>query len=411
MPPRPPTPTARWCWWRGWCRARRSRSARRTAPAWGPAPRRSPRSRCRRPQRGQVGGGGQAAASRLGVGRRHDALLDALRQADSIFATPASTNRCSTSRATTTWPASRHTWAMPAPIVPSPTTPTVPIDTRLPPLASAVIVLAAQAGNRRSAGYTGSMARFRDRLRMPTRDRNDAVVIDDGPAPRSSSSTRSRRSSTASSPASSPPPSPTRAATRRALRRERQGLVAEYERLVMDLGGLVVEMARRGVHNHALVDRRAADVVELERRIAELDGRLLAEAEVRRGHRFQPECVSPSCRHADLHATRAVGRYCPCRHRTASRRKDRRLRLMTTRRRGCRTRSTRQSLTPGLKIRSTSISVHHPDRDRHASRPATDVQTQCRGSLVAASPRHVIRTTSSRRIALCIHASAVVSTR
>ncbi len=62
--------------------------------------------------------------------------------------------------------------------------------------------------------------------------------------------------------------------------------------LVNDLGGLVVEMARRGVHNHALVERRAADVVELERHIAELDGRLLAASEVRRGHVAVPPLMA-----------------------------------------------------------------------------------------------------------------------
>ena len=180
--------------------------------------------------------------------------------------------------ATTTWPASRQTWAMPAPIVPSPTTPTVPIDTRLPPLASAVIVLAAQAGKRRYAGYTGSMARFRDRLRMGCtrpqrrgRDRRRTGHRDHRAGCR-------RGSPTPSSPASWPPPSRYPAATRarpaaRAPGPDRPSTSGRSR----DLGGLVVEMARRGVHNHALVDRRAADVVELERRIAELDGRLLAD--------------------------------------------------------------------------------------------------------------------------------------
>ena len=210
----------------------------------------------------------------------------------SIFATPASTNRCSTSRATTTWPASRHTWAIPAPIVPSPTTPTVPIDTRLPPLASAVIVLAAEAGNRRSAGYTGSMARFRDRLRMGTRDRNDAVVIDDGPGTEIIvlDAVEEIVDGVEAEVLAATEPYP--AATRRALRRQRQALVGGYERQIIDLGGLVVEMARRGVHNHALVERRAADVVELERHIAELDGRLLAAAEVRRGHVAVPPLMA-----------------------------------------------------------------------------------------------------------------------
>jgi hypothetical protein len=53
---------------------------------------------------------------------------------------------------------------------------------------------------------------------------------------------------------------------------------------VTDLGGLVVEMARRGFVNHALVERRAADVVAVEQRLAELDTYIVAAAAVRRSH-------------------------------------------------------------------------------------------------------------------------------
>ena len=38
-------------------------------------------------------------------------------------------------------------------------------------------------------------------------------------------------------------------ATQRALRRQRQELLRLYQAQVADLGGLVVEMARRGMHN------------------------------------------------------------------------------------------------------------------------------------------------------------------
>jgi len=136
------------------------------------------------------------------------------------------------------------------------------------------------------------MARFRDRLRMGSRDRNDAVVIDDGPGTEIIVLDAVEEIADAVEPGVLAATEPYPAATRRALRRERQALVAEYERQIMDLGGLVVEMTRRGVHNHALVDRRAADVVELERRIAELDGRLIAEAEVRRGHVAVPPLMA-----------------------------------------------------------------------------------------------------------------------
>jgi hypothetical protein len=128
------------------------------------------------------------------------------------------------------------------------------------------------------------MARFRDRLRMGTRDRNDAVVIDDGPGTEIIVLDAVEEIVDGVEPGVLAAAEPFPVATRRALRRQRQALVAEYQRLISDLGGLVVEMARRGVHNHALVDRRAADVVELEQRIGELDALILAEAGVRRGH-------------------------------------------------------------------------------------------------------------------------------
>lgn len=136
------------------------------------------------------------------------------------------------------------------------------------------------------------MARFRDRLRMGTRDRNDAVVIDDGPGTEIIvlDAVEEIVDGVEAGVLAATEPYP--AATRRALRRQRQALVGEYQVLVNDLGGLVVEMARRGVHNHALVERRAADVVELERHIAELDGRLLAASEVRRGHVAVPPLMA-----------------------------------------------------------------------------------------------------------------------
>ena len=128
------------------------------------------------------------------------------------------------------------------------------------------------------------MARFRDRLRVGGRDRNDAVVIDDGPGTEIIVLDAVEEVADAVEPGVLAATEPHPAATRRALRRQRQELVGLYQTLVTDLGGLVVEMARRGFHNHALVERRAADVVELERRIAELDGRIVAAGDVRRGH-------------------------------------------------------------------------------------------------------------------------------
>jgi hypothetical protein len=102
-----------------------------------------------------------------------------------------------------------------------------------------------------------------------------AVVINDGPGAEIIVPTPSRRSPTRSNRVFWPPQSRSRLP-----RGARCGTAAElvglYQTLVTDLGGLVVEMARQGFHNHALVERRAADVVELERRIAELDSRIVA---------------------------------------------------------------------------------------------------------------------------------------
>jgi hypothetical protein len=60
-------------------------------------------------------------------------------------------------------------------------------------------------------------------------------------------------------------------AAARAARRERAVLRARYAELREDLGGLLVEMARRRRFNHPLLERRADDAVALERRLAELD--------------------------------------------------------------------------------------------------------------------------------------------
>ena len=128
------------------------------------------------------------------------------------------------------------------------------------------------------------MARFRDRLRMGSGDRDNAVVVDDGQSTDIIVLDAIEEITDAVEPGVLATAEPYPAVTRRALRRQRQELVREYQALVTDLGGLVVEMARRGFHNHALVERRAADVVELERLIAELDLHILAATAVRRGH-------------------------------------------------------------------------------------------------------------------------------
>ena len=244
-------------------------------------------------QRGQVGGRGQAAARRLGVGGRHQPLLDPLREPGldlrdagvdeplldvardhDVARLQAHLGDAGTHGAEPHYTdgSDRHAFSH--------------------PLASAVIVLAAEAGNRRCTGYTGSMARFRDRLRVGGRDRNDAVVIDDGPGTEIIVLDAVEEVVDGVEPGVLAAAEPHPAATGRALRRQRQGSVGLYQTQITDLGGLVVEMARRGVHNHALVERRAADVVELERRIAELDGRIVAASDVRRGHVTVPPLMA-----------------------------------------------------------------------------------------------------------------------
>jgi hypothetical protein len=97
-------------------------------------------------------------------------------------------------------------------------------------------------------------------------------------------------------------------AAARAVRRERAVLRARYAELRDDLGGLLVEMARRQRFNHPLLERRADDAVAIERRLAELDAgpapatvgapELLAAplacgacgAELQQGARFCAQC-------------------------------------------------------------------------------------------------------------------------
>ena len=127
------------------------------------------------------------------------------------------------------------------------------------------------------------MARFRDRLRMGGRSSSEAVVYED------ETGTEiivldAEEVADAVEPGVQVSAEPLPGPTKRALRRQRQELLRVYQAAVSDLGGLVVEMARRGGHNQALIERRAVDVVELEHRIGEIDT-LIAQATLnRRGH-------------------------------------------------------------------------------------------------------------------------------
>ncbi len=62
------------------------------------------------------------------------------------------------------------------------------------------------------------------------------------------------------------------------MRKERAGLARRYQELRGDLGGLLIEMARRDHFNFNLLRLRAAEAVEVEQRAREIDGHLTALA-------------------------------------------------------------------------------------------------------------------------------------
>jgi hypothetical protein len=83
------------------------------------------------------------------------------------------------------------------------------------------------------------------------------------------------------------------------LRRERRALLKAREDALRDLGGLLVEMDRRGGFRDDLLQERAAAVVGIDARLGEIDGllhgsRRIARCEcgapILRGSRFCPNC-------------------------------------------------------------------------------------------------------------------------
>jgi hypothetical protein len=62
------------------------------------------------------------------------------------------------------------------------------------------------------------------------------------------------------------------------LRKERAGLARRYQELRGDLGGLLIEMARRDQFNFHLLRLRAAEAVTVEQRAREIDGALTLHA-------------------------------------------------------------------------------------------------------------------------------------
>jgi hypothetical protein len=75
------------------------------------------------------------------------------------------------------------------------------------------------------------------------------------------------------------------------LRRERRALVQAREAELRDLGGLLVEMYRRGNFRDDLLAERAATVVGIDVRLAEIDDLLTS-----RGHVQRCECGAPVLR-------------------------------------------------------------------------------------------------------------------
>jgi zinc ribbon protein len=83
------------------------------------------------------------------------------------------------------------------------------------------------------------------------------------------------------------------------LRRERRALVNARDDALRDLGGLLVEMYRRGAFRDDLLQERAAVVVGIDARLAEIEDLLHGSrnvprcecgARVLRGSKFCPNC-------------------------------------------------------------------------------------------------------------------------
>ena len=86
------------------------------------------------------------------------------------------------------------------------------------------------------------------------------------------------------------------------LRRERRVLLRAREERLRDLGGLLVEMYRRGGFRDDLLAEGCADVVGIDARLAEIDELLHARrraprcecgAPILRGSHFCPNCGRP----------------------------------------------------------------------------------------------------------------------
>ena len=74
-----------------------------------------------------------------------------------------------------------------------------------------------------------------------------------------------------------PDPAPAPTTGLRALRRTRTGLLQRNLAQRADLAGLVLEMARLGTFNHALVEARAREALATELQVASIDAALAGD--------------------------------------------------------------------------------------------------------------------------------------
>jgi hypothetical protein len=119
----------------------------------------------------------------------------------------------------------------------------------------------------------------------------------------------SRRRPEAPAAPAAPAPLPAgRPPHRGVLRRERRTLLRLRERRLRDLGGLMVEMYRRGLFREEILAEGCADLVGIEDRLTEVehllhprrapDRRCVCGAPVLHGARFCPSCGRPLLSHA-----------------------------------------------------------------------------------------------------------------
>ncbi|HET8607834.1 MAG TPA: zinc ribbon domain-containing protein [Gaiellaceae bacterium] len=97
-----------------------------------------------------------------------------------------------------------------------------------------------------------------------------------------------------------PKPVPVRRPAPGVLRRERRALQKLREQRLRDLGGLLLEMYRRGTFREELLSERSADLVAIETRLADIEAALAAPrrhpprcscgAPLLPGARFCPSC-------------------------------------------------------------------------------------------------------------------------